>query len=251
MLSRADLDAELAVLFQPIIDIQSGRTVAFEALARWNSPVLGSVSPALFIPVAERIGLIGALTCVLLKKALAAACRWPDNVGLSFNLSTHDISSPDGVATIASIILSSGIDPRRLDLEITETAMMYDFGQAKASIEVFKILGCGIALDDFGTGYSSLSQLHALPLTKIKIDRSFVSGLHQNPASYKIVKSLLALSSDMGLGCVIEGVETSEELDALKKLGGLLVQGYFYSPPVAETEIAGFLPGRTPVRMAG
>ena len=251
VLSRADLDAELTVLFQPIIDIQTGRTMAFEALARWNSPVLGSVSPALFIPVAERIGLIGDLTCVLLKKALAAACRWPDNVGLSFNLSTHDISSPDGVATIASIILSSGIDPRRLDLEITETAMMYDFGQAKASIEVFKILGCGIALDDFGTGYSSLSQLHALPLTKIKIDRSFVSGLHQNPASYKIVKSLLALSSDMGLGCVIEGVETREELDALKKLGGVLVQGYFYSPPVAESEIAGFLPVRNPVRMTG
>lgn len=251
VLSRADLDAELAVLFQPIIDIQSGRTEAFEALARWNSPVLGSVSPALFIPVAERIGLIRDLTCVLLRKALAAACRWPDNVRLSFNLSTHDISSPDSVATISSIILSSGIDPRRVDLEITETAMMYDFNQAKASIEVFKILGCGIALDDFGTGYSSLSQLHALPLTKIKIDRSFVSGLHRNPASYKIVKSLLALSSDMGLGCVIEGVETREELDALKKLGGVLVQGYFYSPPVAETEIAGFLPGRDPVRIAG
>lgn len=251
VLSRADLDAELAVFFQPIIDIQSGRTMAFEALARWNSPVLGPVSPALFIPVAERIGLIGDLTCVLLRKALAAACRWPEEVGLSFNLSTHDISTPDGVAAITSIILSSGIDPKRLDLEITETAMMYDFSQAKASIEVFKILGCGIALDDFGTGYSSLSQLHALPLTKIKIDRSFVSGLHRNPASYKIVKSLLALSSDMGLGCVIEGVETSEELDALKKLGGVLVQGYFYSPPVAETEIAGFLPGRNTFRIVG
>lgn len=251
VLSRADLDAELAVFFQPIIDIQKEQTVAFEALARWNSPELGQVSPADFIPVAERIGLISTLTCALLEKALAAACTWPEDVGLSFNLSTHDISSSDGVATIVGIILSSGIDPKRLDLEITETAMMYDFAQAKSSIEVFKLLGCGIALDDFGTGYSSLSQLHALPLTKLKIDRSFVSGLHQNPASYKIVKSLLALSQDMGIGCVIEGVETSEELDTLKKLGGVLVQGYFYSAPVAESKVAAFLPRSEAARKAG
>jgi diguanylate cyclase (GGDEF)-like protein len=242
VLTRADLDTELTVFFQPIMDIQRERTVAFEALARWNSPELGRVSPVDFIPVAERLGLISVLTCALLKKALAAACNWPEDVRLSFNLSTHDISSSDGVATIVGIILSSGIDPRRLDLEITETAMMYDFSQAKSSIEIFKVLGCGIALDDFGTGYSSLSQLHALPLTKLKIDRSFVSDLHKNPASYKIVKSLLALSHDMGLSCVIEGVETSEELDALKKLGGVLVQGYFYSAPVPEAEIAVFLP---------
>ena len=242
VLSQADLDTELTVFFQPIIDIQRDQTVAFEALARWNSPELGNVSPADFIPVAERIGLISTLTCSLLKKALAIACNWPEDVRLSFNLSTHDISSSDGVATIVGIILSSGIDPKRVDLEITETAMMYDFSQAKKSIEVFKLLGCGIALDDFGTGYSSLSQLHALPLTKLKIDRSFVSDLHKNPASMKIVKSLLALNYDMEIGCVIEGVETSEELDALRKLGGRLVQGYFYSPPVPEAEISRFLP---------
>ncbi len=251
LLSKADLDAELTVFFQPIVNIQSGRTVSFEALARWNSPVLGNVSPAVFIPVAERIGLISELTCTLLRKALATAITWPEEVGLSFNLSTHDISSSDDVATIVGIILSSGMDPRRLDLEITETAMMYDFAQAKAAIEIFKILGCGMALDDFGTGYSSLSQLHALPLTKIKIDRSFVSGLHKNPASYKIVKSLLALSSDMDLDCVIEGVETSEELEVLKKLGGILVQGYYYSAPVAGSEIGRFLPRPELGRKAG
>ena len=249
VLNQADLEAELCVFFQPIVDIQREKTVAFEALARWNSPVLGNVSPGHFIPVAERIGLISELTCVLLRKALETACSWPEEIRLSFNLSTHDISSSDAVATIVGIILSSEIDPQRLDLEITETAMMYDFSQARTAIEMFKILGCGIALDDFGTGFSSLSQLHALPLTKIKIDRSFVSDLHKNPASFKIVKSLLALSSDMGLGCVIEGVETREELNALRKLGGELVQGYFYSPPVPETEIAKFLPGSGMTRM--
>ncbi|MCY0093181.1 putative bifunctional diguanylate cyclase/phosphodiesterase [Hoeflea ulvae] len=241
-LSYADLESEMDVFFQPIIDIHTRQTRTFEALARWSSPVMGNVSPGLFIPVAERIGVVNALTCVLFRKALAAAMDWPEEVGLSFNLSTHDISSSDSVASIVGIILSSGIDPRRVDLEITETAMMYDFSQAKAAIEVFKRLGCGIALDDFGTGFSSLSQLHALPLTKIKIDRSFVSDLDKIPASYKIVKSLLALSSDMGLGCVIEGVETEAELAAVKKLGGHLVQGYYFSRPVSQTEAVNFLP---------
>ncbi|MDF1608336.1 EAL domain-containing protein [Hoeflea sp. YIM 152468] len=249
VLGSANLAAEMEVVFQPIMDTRFAKVVSFEALARWTSPVLGKVPPDHFIPVAERVGLISELTCVLLNKALASASTWPEDVGLSFNLSTHDISTSDGVATIVGIILSSGVDPCRIDFEITETAMMYDFSQAKASIEIFQLLGCGIALDDFGTGYSSLSQLHALPLTKIKIDRSFVSGLHENPASYKIVKSLLALSSDMGLGCVIEGVETEEELAALKQLGCLLVQGYYYSPPVPAVDAANFLSEAGVVRM--
>ncbi|KGF69299.1 histidine kinase [Hoeflea sp. BAL378] len=240
-LSHADLDREIVVFFQPIVDIQNGRTVAFEALARWTSPVLGPVPPGQFIPVAERIGLIGQLTRVLLRKALATAADWPEDVVLSFNLSTHDVSSSDGAVAIVGIILASGIDPKRLDFEITETAMMYDFVQAKAAIDMLKALGCGIALDDFGTGYSSLSQLHALPLTKIKIDRSFVTDLDKNPASFKIVKSLLALSSDMGLRCVTEGVETEEELATLRKLGGQFVQGYLLSRPIAEDQVAGFL----------
>jgi len=249
-LGAADLDHEVEVFFQPIVDIHSGRTVAFEALARWTSPVLGKMSPGEFIPVAERIGMIGQLTRVLLRKALASASHWPKEVGLSFNLSTHDISTSDGVVAIVGIIMASGVDPERLDLEITETAMMYDFVQAKAAIAMLKTLGCGIALDDFGTGYSSLSQLHALPLTKIKIDRSFVTDLHKNPASFKIVKSLLALSSDMGLSCVIEGVESADELAVLRKLGGELVQGYFYSRPMPEIEVAGFLRQETQAQAA-
>ncbi|WP_328517666.1 putative bifunctional diguanylate cyclase/phosphodiesterase [Devosia algicola] len=182
-LRAADLDVELEVHFQPIVDALSQKTVALEALARWHSPVLGDVPPKSFIPVAERAGLVSGLTRVLLQKALAAASRWPDPMRLSFNLSTHDISSDEGVARIMGIIHKSGFDPKRIDLEITETAMMYDFAQAKSAIETLKLFGCGIALDDFGTGFSSLSQLHSLPLTKIKIDRSFVSSLDTNPAS--------------------------------------------------------------------
>lgn len=250
-LRNADLDQELSVVYQPIVDIGTRKTRAFEALARWNNPVLGNVPPALFIPVAERAGLVGGLTRIILEKALASAASWPEDVGLSFNLSTQDICAPDGVVRIVGTILASGIDPQRLDLEITETQMMHDFERAKSSIETLKALGCGIALDDFGTGYSSLSQLHALPLTKIKIDRSFVSDIDKNPASYKIVKSLLALSRDMGLGCVVEGVETREEMDTLASLGGQLAQGYFYSRAIAEAQINDFLPKTLEAKKAG
>jgi diguanylate cyclase (GGDEF)-like protein len=240
-LRAADLGKELAVVFQPIVNARTEKTVGFEALARWNSPTLGHISPDQFIPVAERAGIVSRLTRVLLEKALAAAAHWPDDIRLSFNLSNHDISSPAGVIRIMGIILKSGVDPGRIDFEITETAIMRDFEQARVAINTFKTFGCSISLDDFGTGYSSLSQLHALPLTKIKIDRSFVTQLHERPASYKIVKSLIALSRDMGLGCVIEGVETAEELAALLQLGGFEIQGYYYSRPLPESELAAYL----------
>jgi diguanylate cyclase (GGDEF)-like protein len=240
VLKQADLESELSVVFQPIVDIHEGATVGFEALARWDSPTLGKVSPACFIPIAERAGMVGALTRPLFRKALVAASSWEAPMRLSFNLSAHDLNSHDGVLAIIGIIESSGFDPRRLDLEITETAFTHDFEQVTQSVETLRRLGCGVSLDDFGTGYSSLTRLHALPLTKFKIDRSFVTNLHKRPASYKIVKSLLTLSADMGLECVIEGVETEAELAALKALGGTSVQGYLFSPPLPEDQAMEF-----------
>lgn len=240
-LKMADLDNELVVMFQPIVEVASGKTIAFEALARWTSPTLGKVSPAQFIPIAERAGIITRLTQPLLTKALAVAASWPADVRLSFNLSAYDLSSPDGMLAIVNIIENSGFDPSRLDLEVTETAFGHDFEQVRKAADMLRYLGCGLSLDDFGTGYSSLSRLHALPLTKIKIDRSFVTDLHRNQSSAKIVKSLLTLGRDMGLGCIVEGVETEDEMVALRKLGGAMVQGYFYSPPVAEAELERFL----------
>ena len=240
-LKLADFDRELAVFFQPIVDIRSQTTIGFEALARWTSPTLGPLSPAQFIPVAERAGIIGSLTRALLRKALAAAASWSPELRLSFNLSAYDLSSPEGVLAIVALIESSDFNPRRIDLEITETAFTHDFEQVEKSVDILRLLGCGISLDDFGTGYSSLSRLHALPLTKIKIDRSFVTDLHKNPASRKIVKSLLALSRDMDLDCVVEGVETEAEMDALRALGGKMVQGYYYSAPMAADQVLPFL----------
>lgn len=235
-LKQADLAEELSVVFQPIVNMRTGATIGFEALARWQSPLLGPIPPSQFMPVAERAGFVNALTRHLLRKALAVAVHWPQNVRLAFNLSAHDLNTSDGVVALLGIIETSKFDASRVDIEITETAFAHDFEQVEKSIEMFRLLGCGVSLDDFGTGYSSLTQLHALPLTKIKIDRSFVTDLHLRPSSYKIVKSLLALSTDMGLDCVIEGVETEAELAALRQLGGTLAQGYYYSPPVPAHE---------------
>ncbi|MCO6184969.1 bifunctional diguanylate cyclase/phosphodiesterase [Rhizobium sp. L1K21] len=237
VLKQADLDQELSVVFQPIVDLETGKTSALEALARWDSPLLGRVSPAEFIPIAERSGVISDMTRTLLAKALQLAEKWPQRVRFSFNLSAQDLNTHESALAIAAIIGRSRFNPRFIDFEITETAFAHDFEQICRSAEMLRGLGCGLSLDDFGTGYSSLTRLHALPLTKIKIDRSFITGIDTNAAGYKIVKSLLALSRDMNLTCAIEGVETPEELETLKSLGARFIQGYIFSKPVAAGEV--------------
>ncbi|GAD50310.1 putative signaling protein [Caenibius tardaugens NBRC 16725] len=249
-LRKADLERELSIMFQPIVDVTTGETVAFEALARWKSTHLGEVMPDQFIRIAERGGLINRLTVILLGKALAAAEEWPEDIHLSFNLSAHDLCSPDVMLQIIKLVSEANIDPRRIDLEITETALLHDINQVREAIRMLKFLGCSVSLDDFGTGYSSLSHIHALPFTKIKIDRSFVQAMNTNPASYKIIKSLLALSRDMGIDCVIEGVETEDEMRLLRQLGGNIVQGYYFSAPIHQDMIGAYLGacGLEPVR---
>ncbi|WP_342359632.1 putative bifunctional diguanylate cyclase/phosphodiesterase [Terrarubrum flagellatum] len=244
----ADLDSEMAIAFQPIFDIENDVLLGFEALARWTSPLLGEVSPGQFIPVAERAGLISGLTQSLLRKALTIAAGWPSGLRLSFNLSAHDMGTPEAVLGIVSVIMKSGFEGGRLDFEITETALARDIQQVQSSIQMLRNIGCGISLDDFGSGYSSFTRLHALPLTKIKVDRSFVSKLHERPASYKIVKSLLALSRDMELECVVEGVETEQEMATLRELGCKIVQGNLYSPPLRERDLQNFIASRAVTR---
>lgn len=240
-LKGADLEAELSMVFQPIVDIKTSRTVGFEALARWNNPELGRVSPYEFIPSAERAGLIGEVTIVLLRKALAAAETWPSHMRLSFNLSVADIASPENLLRITSIIGQSDISPHRIDLEITETAMVKDFASFMTAVAALKSIGVCISLDDFGTGFSSLRQVHQLPLDKLKVDRSFVTDVDKNLSSQKIIRSLVALCDDLKLDCVIEGVETADELDAIRELGCQLVQGYYYSKPLASDDVRTFL----------
>ncbi|MGV3552322.1 putative bifunctional diguanylate cyclase/phosphodiesterase [Rhizobium sp.] len=240
-MAAADLRRELSLVYQPIVHAASGRCVAFEALARWESPLIGRVSPAEFVPVAEHSGRITMITRLLLEQALEEAKRWPETVMLSFNLSAHDLVSAEGMLRIVAVVGKSGIDPSRIVFEITETAVMHDFDQALSSVELLRRMGCGIALDDFGTGYSSLHHIHKLPLTKIKIDGSFVRDIQTRKTSYNIVKSLLALCADMDLEPVVEGVETEAELAVVTGLGASLVQGYHFSPPLAPADARTYL----------
>ncbi|WP_199751851.1 EAL domain-containing protein [Bradyrhizobium sp. RP6] len=241
LLRTADFSTEMDLVFQPIVDAMSEHTVGFEVLARWRSARLGLISPADFIPAAERIGLIRPLTQALLVRALAIARTWPDHVRLSFNLSAHDVCAAEGILPLISIIEKSGLPPHRIDFEITETAVTFDFVRAQQSIAMLKAMSCGISLDDFGTGYSSLSHVHRLPLDKIKIDRSFVSDINENPVSHKIIKSLTGLCDDMEIACVVEGVETRAQLDSLRRLGCDFIQGYYFAKPMAAVAIGDYL----------
>ncbi len=241
LLRTADFESEMELVFQPIMDAANARTTGFEVLARWHSPKLGVVTPSSFIPAAERIGVIRSLTRVLLVKALAAARMWPDDIQMSFNLSAHDICSPEGILPLIAIIQASGVPPRRIEFEITETAVTFDFARAEESIAALKAIGCGISLDDFGTGYSSLSHVHRLPLDKLKVDRSFVRDVNANPVSHKIIKSLTGLCADMEISCVVEGVETQEQLDSLRCLGADYIQGYYFAEPMPADAVFGFL----------
>ena len=246
-LRAARIDEEFSVAFQPILDLSTNRISGFEALARWTSPTLGVVPPSDFIPVAERAGLMDSLTGPLLNKALSAAKQWPAHLRLAFNLSPLDLNAEDGPMLLVSAIEASGIDPKRIDFEITETALGHDFEQVRQSIAVLRRLGCGVSLDDFGTGYSSLSRLHALPLTQVKIDRSFITGIDVTQTSSKIVRSVLALCRDMGIECVLEGIETEAELATVRALGAERVQGYLISPPVSADRVAGIVASHEPV----
>lgn len=241
LLRTADFSTEMDLVFQPIVDAMSEHTAGFEVLTRWRSARLGLVSPADFIPAAERIGLIRPLTQALLVRALATARTWPDHIRLSFNLSAHDVCAAEGILPLISIIEKSGLPPHRIDFEITETAVTFDFVRAQQSIATLKAMGCGISLDDFGTGYSSLSHVHRLPLDKIKVDRSFVSDINENPVSHKIIKSLTGLCDDMEIACVVEGVETRAQLDSLRRLGCDFIQGYYFARPMPGDAISDYL----------
>ncbi|WP_210257221.1 bifunctional diguanylate cyclase/phosphodiesterase [Chelativorans sp. ZYF759] len=235
-LRGSDLESDFGLEFQPVVDADSGRVIAFEALARWSSPSRGPVSPAVFIPIAERTDTINKITPILFGRALEAAAQWPRDVSISFNLSVRDIMSPSALMELIDRIDRSGIDPSRIILEITETALMLDFEVAVDALELLKQRGVQIALDDFGTGYSSLGYVHRLPLDKIKIDRSFLADIDSNPVSLSIVKTIIDLSRNLGLGCVAEGMETRAQVEILRTLGCEAMQGYFFSRPVALTQ---------------
>ena len=223
--------------FQPILNVDTGEVVSYESLARWNSPTLGPIAPDTFIRIAEKSDLIHELTSVLLRKALAFMERNDSHVGISFNLSACDLASPEAIERIRQIVLRSKVDRTRLTFEVTETAVIEDFAKGRAALSQLSALGAKVALDDFGTGYSSLHCIHQLPLNSVKVDRSFVGDIERDRLAQGIVRSIVELCRNLGLSCVIEGVETGRQAAVLAELGCCLMQGYHFGRPAAETTI--------------
>lgn len=236
-LKLADFESEISVFFQPIFDVSSKGIVAFEALARWTSPSLGAISPVDFLAVAEKTDLIHSMTHVLLRKALEAAATWPPQIRIAFNLSARDVSSLEAIDGVIRTALASGVAPHRINFEVTETALIKNFSSARETLGALKKLGAEVSLDDFGTGYSSLSYVHRLPIDKLKVDRSFIVDIVDDPAARAVVKSIVDLSKNLGLICVVEGVETASQVNVLLGLGCTVMQGYFFGRPIAGVDV--------------
>jgi EAL domain-containing protein (putative c-di-GMP-specific phosphodiesterase class I) len=227
---------QFEMFYQPILSIGSNEVVAFEALIRWRHPDRGMVSPGEFIPVAEETGLIIPLGEWILKQACADALSWPRNVRLAINLSPVQFRSPDLVQTVFSALAAKHLEPGRLELEITETALLQDNEAVLEKLHQLKAHGVQISMDDFGTGYSSLSYLRSFPFDKIKIDQSFVRGLGKREDSLAIARAVIGLGRNLGMTTTAEGVETDDQLRVLREELCYEVQGFLFSPAVALKE---------------
>ncbi|NBB49894.1 EAL domain-containing protein [Rhizobium sp. CRIBSB] len=231
-LRNAIINDTVDVHFQPIVRLRDNRVVGFEALARWIDPDLGFVSPAVFVPLAEERGFIDTLSETLLRKAAEATLAWPRDLFLSFNLSSVQLMDLRTSFNTLSILNSVGFDPRRLELEITETAVMSSADTARRIIKELKDAGIRISLDDFGTGQSSLGRLRDFTFDKVKIDRAFVSAITTDRTSEHIIKAIVSMCEGLDLEVVAEGIETEAEAQKLRELGCGMGQGYYFGKPV-------------------
>jgi diguanylate cyclase (GGDEF)-like protein len=229
------------LFYQPLVNLQTKKVTAFEALMRWEHPERGMVPPSEFIPVAEEMGLIVHLGEWALRRACAEAMGWPDEICVSVNLSPLQFAKGNLVSTVVSSLASSGLPASRLELEITESVLLE---KSERNIEILtqlRELGVRISLDDFGTGYSSIGYLRSFPFDKIKIDQSFVRDLLVDEGSLAIVRAIAGLGVSFGMTTTAEGVETEEQMRCLNHEGCIEVQGFLYSKPVPDDEIVRLL----------
>ncbi len=230
---------ELDLFFQPLYRVAERRFMGCEALLRWRHRTRGMVSPSLFVPIAEEIGLIVRLDELVLHKACKAAAEWRNEATVAVNLSAMSFESAEVIDRVKSALAEAKLPAHRLEIEITETALLRNVELTRAILLELRKLGVRISLDDFGTGYSSLSYLHSLPFNKIKIDRSFLAGLENDARAVKLLSGVAQLSKDLGLKIVVEGVETQAQFALV--VGAMDVdeiQGYLFSPPVSQADIA-------------
>ena len=245
---------ELSLLYQPKVSLVGGQDHHVEALLRWNHPTRGVVPPIDFIPFAEQIGYIRAITQWVLARAIAQCATWRAEglpINVSINLSARDVMDETLPDRVVALLQMHGCAAQWIALEITESAILDDAGHAVENLKRLSALGCKLAIDDYGTGYSSLAYLRRLPLDELKIDKSFVIGMIRDASDNVIVRSTIDLAHNMGLAVVAEGVEDEATLERLHTLGCDLVQGYFLSRPLAPDLVAGWMNGHASRRANG
>jgi diguanylate cyclase (GGDEF)-like protein len=236
-LRQALSGGEFEVYYQPLMKIDTRSVCGFEALLRWNHPDLGLVPPSEFIPLAEETGLIIPLGNWVLHQACADAVTWPSDIKVAVNVSVIQFGSKHLVEDVAAALAASGLDPKRLELEITETVMLDDTDAILVILHRLRNLGVGIAMDDFGTGYSSLSYLRRFPFSKVKIDRSFIAELGNGSDSNAIVTAVIDLCETLGMTTLAEGVETEQQMQQLRAANCSEAQGYLFSPARPASEV--------------
>ncbi|HEU5443432.1 MAG TPA: bifunctional diguanylate cyclase/phosphodiesterase, partial [Steroidobacteraceae bacterium] len=254
-LRRALAAREFEIHYQPQLSSRTGRILSVEVLLRWRHPQKGLIAPSSFIPLAEQTGLIVPLDALVLAQACRQARAWSSEPGLSVkvavNLSAMQFRCPDPLDAIVSAVQAAGLDPRYLEIELTESALMIDPERSATALKMLRSMGISIAIDDFGTGYSSLSYLRRLPIDKLKIDRSFIRDLPTSPTDESIVRAIVSLAHSVGLQVVAEGVETEEQLECIRALHCDQWQGYYGCQPLPAAELAAWLAGDAAISSTG
>ena len=236
-LRQALVEGSFELHYQPLVDLGRNEVSGCEALLRWRHPERGMVSPAEFIPVAEDTGLINEIGDWVLRTACAEAATWPEHIRLAVNVSPVQLKNQTLALRIAGALAASGLQPSRLEIEITEAVLIRDDEAALAILHQLRDIGVRIALDDFGTGFSSLSYLKRFPFDKIKIDRCFVSDISEVDASSSIVQAVVNIAAALNMTTTAEGVETEAQRELLRKLGCTEMQGYLFSRPKPGAEV--------------
>jgi diguanylate cyclase (GGDEF)-like protein len=232
---------EIVPHYQPLVDLATRDVIGFEVLARWRSPILGSVAPSEFIPVAMDSGLIGKLCCCLLHRAASEAAGWQQPLPISFNLAPRQLCDPAVPSQILATLSTAGLSPRRFDIEMTEDMFLENDQTALSNLAALKAQGATLTLDDFGTGYSSLHHLRMLPFDRVKIDRSFVSKIVDCSKSRLMVEAMVKLTHSLGIAVLAEGVETEREERLLREMGCDLAQGWLYGKAVPNDALKAYL----------
>ena len=245
-LRQAIAAREIQPFYQPIVDLARSRICGFEVLARWEHPARGFMSPDLFIPMAERLNVVAELTSSILRQACADARDWPGHLFLAVNVSAVELQDASLPTRIMAVLLDAGFPPSRLELEVTETALIHDRKTARTVMVALQTLGIKLALDDFGTGYSSLNHLVNLSFDKIKIDRSFVNAMRHDLQSGKVVDAVLGLAKNFGVSVVAEGIEDADVIARLRAGGCAYGQGYHFGKAVPAAEASALLSSAAP-----